>query len=434
MHFYKDSFHHISRRLKILRATVFILIVLFTAFLGLYVFIAGPEVFEGSAANIQAALEVCPTTGCGTSPVITTEPTVTQTPGGITGPLPGLIVGPITQKDIFATPEEGIKPYITIISVGGEDAVPGELLKTYSLAPHVVGITNLARAAIFLEFSGFEKRIFTVFADSQGNWQFFTPINLGLGDQTLFATAISPLNPYFRAQEVFHFRIIPIPKEIPTPPIRPRTTPVFEIQPVDDEKNLGELPEEAGAPPNITRAKPASTLPQKNLFSLRLEVSPFSKIVYPGDFVEVKTDILRISPVIVGEEKLPLRVRIINPKQEEIFEKISSIAIDESATLKTRYITSPRLPPGVYRIIAELSDENISYVTTDTFEVAKKVLFRLPGIVLTTREVSDIVFQILLILFVLLVIFFILLIYERKKSRKSSQINEWDLFKDKDIM
>lgn len=434
MHFYKDSFHHISRRLEILRAAVIILIVLFITFLALYVFIAGPEVFQSRAANILAALEICPTTGCVSPPVITSEPTVTQTPGGVTGPLPGLIVGPITQKDIFAIPEEGIKPYITIISVGGEDAVPGVLLQTYSREPEIVGVTNLARAAIFLEFKGFEKRIFTIFADSQGNWKFFTPLNLGLGDQTFFATAVSPFNPYFRAQEEFHFRIIPIPKGTPTPLIRPHPAEVFEREPAQDEEKPRRSPKEGIMPLNIAPTKPDFTLPQKNLFSLRLEVSPFSKIVYPGDFVEVKTDILRIAPIIVGEEKHPLRVYILNPKLEKIFEKTRSVKIDASATLQTRYITSPRLPHGIYGIVAELSDENISYITTDTFEVVEKVLFHLPGIIITTRDVSDVIFQILLILFVLLVIFFILLLYERKKSKKSAHINEWDLFKDKDIM
>ena len=111
----------------------------------------------------------------------------------------------------------------------------------------------------------------------------------------------------------------------------------------------------------------------------------------------------------------------------------------ESVLLKDIYYSEKTLKtklafkPGVYTVSLEVDKDNITYVSRDSFEVREKMFIALPGVLLTARLVSDVLLRISLVLFIMFLVFLVLLFVEHRKSVRSLQINEKDLYKDGDI-
>lgn len=404
-----------SKRIRVYRALVYANIVLFLANILFYKSLAGPEILLSQAASINSTLEILALTPSAETP------TPTPTPGVPGLAFPGLVLAPITEERIFLEREQGIEPYVVVTQVSGVDVRPGEVLRTFSREPKILGKTNLQSAYIFIEIFGFEKKIYTVFADARGTWTWYFPFVLEPGLHTFTLTAISSVNPYFQAKNTFRFEVVPIPKEIPTPFLPPKI-----IQPEVLEKIITE---------KVSPVIPTHITPGKDLFSLDVRVSPLTKEVFPRESVHIKTDIRRVSSIKFGEEIVDIRFIVLNPRGEKVLEKTESILIKDSITIEKRLLTSYGTDAGEYRVLFEISRGSVTYIGADSFVVKERVLLDLPGaITITSKTVSDALFRLSFVFILLVVIFLSLLFWEYEVSRRERKIDEDDLYRDRDIL
>lgn len=445
MHHFSPSLRMPSRKFRIYRIVAAATSVLFTANIFFLSLLSGPRAFGLQAANINFQLEVCPTTGC-----VTPTPTPTPTPSETTAPttavpglaFPGLVVTPNTQEVIFVRPEEGITPYVRVVSVSGQRARPGEVLRTYSREPVFVGETNLSYATLYLEFSGFEKKLYTVFADSQGQWEFFSPMHFEPGEVVLSMTAVSLVNPGFLAHGEFRFEVVTIPPQIPTPeyPEEKKASPKYFETPVPAPEPVPQL---LPVPPKALRRQGALPLvffpptildATQELFSVDLTVLPISKIVDSSEFVDFTGTVMLVSQKISEGDALALHYSVLSPRGGTIFEKEDRVLIQKELKVKKRLVLPFTIEPGTYRIILEVPRGDRTYISSDTFEVRERVLVSLPGVTLTTGQVSDVLARASIILFAIIVVFLSLLFWEHHKALQERKLTEKDLYRDKDII
>lgn len=348
----------------------------------------------------------------------------TPTPSGVTLipglALPGLIVGPYKEKDIFTTVERGYTPYVKVEEISGKKVFEGEMPKTTSREPEFIGSTNLKNAVIFIGLSNAPNKVHTVFADDNGKWEFLSPRVLEAGDYTLFLTAMSPVNPYFQAEAAFTFRVIPIsavqPSPVPSVPHFVAPTPGVFPKPT----------------PQIVKHK--TLIAGERLYGIQIRVWDETKNITPGEIVRLYTKISRIFPKISSEEAVPVHYYIVNPKGRTVFDKTENIMVKDALEINSRLTTSPSISLGEYRVFAEIRLATTEFISTDTFEVRERIVWRMPGMVITEKMALRMLWRIFWLLLALLAIFIILLYLEHQKCKKAAQITERDLYKDKDIV
>lgn len=458
---------YLSKKYRFLRAAavinIFLLVVNFTS----YIFVAGPEIIKGKAQEVSFQLMVCPQTGsctlqtyyrlensqCNAVSIFPADagsndyttlalceanigsatPTPTPTPTLYLGSAPpGLIVSPYKEKDVFARMEEGFVPYVKIYEVSGVKVISGQMTQVYNIKPEFLGITNLRRATIFLQYDFEPKKVYLVFADEEGYFSFHLPVSMEIGFHSLFLTAVSPLNPYFKAEQLFQFEILAIPQaRIPLPRVSPSLTPTIAPVPEVTLIPLAPRKERTGFQP-IFQPKPISIT--EDLYQLRTEIREGSKMIYPGEEIQFQIKISRIFPNIYGEDIIPLSYFIENEKGRVVFERTENLTIGNTIGLQSSLQTSLKTPFGKYTLIAKLLLDDMEFISTDTFEIKEFTFTLAPGLVVSRGDMSKILLKILWILLVIAIIFLVLLYLEHQRCRKTIQITEKDLMKDKDII
>lgn len=429
------KFHYVSVTTKTKRTTVYRTIIVFNSVLLiinvlLYAFITGPTVFFGRAENVNFQLRVCEQSGCSVESEGETPTTSTSADTGVPGSAFGVLVNPpISERSIITNVEEGIIPYIVVTSVSGQFVQAGKILRTYSREPVFEGKTNIIKAIIFLEFEGYERKIHTAFADQNGKWSFVSPIIFEPKAQRMFLTAISPLNPGFRAESEFLFDIVPIPPVALTPEYPPEL-PVISL-PAPEPSKTSPV---SKVPPPQKPLVPTPITVTEDLYTVYVMVDPLTKVIYPGENVFVETEIVRVLPPLFGEEWIDIQYRIYGPAGTIVYEKKESVLIQDRLLLKKQLSTSFNARAGTYHIIIELQRDGVTFVTSDTFEVRDKVLVSIPGLVITSEMASDILFRISFLAIMMILVFLSLLFWEYQKSKTAKKLDEHDLYRDRDIL
>lgn len=409
-------------------------------------------------------------------------PTTPSVPGNAG---PGLVIAPKTETSIFVSGETGFDPYTKILMVSGQAVKAGEILQTYSREPEFLGKTNLKNAIIFLQYGHIEDTVYTTYADIQGVWGFQSPVILNVGWQTLYVTAISPINPYFKAYEVFQFYVAPIPSLDETPDVPPQddtliippAIPKQVPQPRDpnlpfyypepdrtiritpDEKarkEISDIPkEDTSKTLDIPDSKKAQTkkifdpnaiptnkkslpvvpptiyYPEKVIYGIDVEIPKSSKSISAGEKIVVKT---KITPLPHSgksdgvKREVDVKLKVLNKDGVVIYEKTEKQDIDEPLFLDKYLKTTPITEPGEYRVNVEIEKDGKVYTSQDTFVIEERP--RLGVEALTYAFKKDKLIRLSLIIFICFTIFFVLILRERVLSRKFGKIGREELRRD----
>ena len=383
------------------------------------------RVRQASAQDVNFSLTI-------SSPTSETAatPTPTPTPGGGGGgpptPLP-----PQQRPDPFVPGESNVAPYVYVGMFDGVPISPGEVGATYARNPTFTGKTNLAGAVVFLELDAAPARLYTVHATPGGVWEFTAPVQLPVGWHSLAMTAVSPYAPELRAAAIFQFQVVPIPPFplTPTASPRPSVSPgATEAQP-PREAEPREVPrvEPPASPP------PAVVPPAAALYDLRVEVPPQSQVLQRGQPLEVITRVAPLVQPLAGEEVALLTYRIIDDHGRTVLSQEQSVLLGKPLAYPLRQQLPWSLPPGEYRVVAELPRGSLTYVALDAFKVATPTVALLPGIVVPTAAASDVLLRLSYSLALMLLTFLAMLIIEHRRAMRAPQVTEQDLWRDGEI-
>ena len=389
-------------------------------------------------------------------PVVTEEEAPTSIPGGAP---PGLVVPPYREEDIFVAGEEGYHPYVRVMMVAGEPVIDGVTLQTQSREPEILGKTNLRNSILFLEFDRFPGRVYTTFANLQGAWRLISPVYLEVGVHTLYITAMSSMNPYFKATQIFQFEVIPIPlpgevavpvKILPAEELKPiplpsPAAPVLKLTP-EEKKIIPSLPPEAPrlfpkptqtpTPPKMPadgqlQPSPIIATPPEKLqdgYGLKVEILPEAKVITGSGEVNIKLKIAR--PAFGEPEAVLVRFIVRNQDNEIVYEKIEKYIIEKEIELDKKIMVSPASEGGKYTVTFEIMRDGVTYLGSDSFEVIKKEgpLEAPLSLFLKMAGNKDVLFP-LITIFVILFAFIILCLCEYRQSKRCVPLAEDD-FKD----
>jgi len=378
------------------------------------------------------------------TPTATATPTPTPTATGVPGyALPGLVVSPNMEEDIFTDTGEGFIPNVKIIQVSGVNVIDGESIQIYNREPKFFGTTNLRDAIIFAQLDYEPKKVYMFFADSSGSFSFQFPILFDVGSHAIYLTAMSQKNPYFKANTLFEFEIIPIlpakpsPTAIPTPfALAPSPT----IAPVPSV-SLYPLPFGSGGLNPITspfdfskKSKHAPIEIINNAYSLRIKIDDASKRAYPGKLIQFSAKIARLFPTATGEEAIRLRYYVTDPNGKIVMDKTENLLIKNLLQTFSQFSTPLNTLIGKYALIGEISMQDLVFVSSDSFEIIEPSLTIFLGMTISQGRLVTILLSVFWILLFMLLVFLALLYLEYKKCREAEQVSEADLYKDKDII
>ena len=472
-----------SRYYRKLQALVILNIFLLVVNLISYIFVTDPGILRGRAAEVSFNMRICPAVGscveatyyrfqnneCTAVSLIPSEvtandyttlaecethivaptPTPTPTPTAVSTAVPGyappgLVAAPYKEEDIFKSTEEGFSPFIKIIQISGEEVIQGVPTQIYNREPEFVGVTNLKSATIFLQYDYEPKKVYLAFANSDGVFIFYMPQYLDIGSHSLFLSAVSPYNPYFRAETLFTFEILPIkpslaptitpspsPHEIPTPTIAP--VPSVSLYPLPKSKDIANLDVlEPRSNKKFPAYKPIAITDQT--YSIYVGITEDSKQIYPGEAVRFNTRISRLSPSAASEDIIPVHYFITDPNGKIIFDRTEQLLIRSSINTLSQLSTSFSAMKGKYELYAEIPSEGLTYISTDTFAIVEPQYAVFPGLTISQSAVGRVLLRMIWAFSLILLLFLSLLYGEYKKCKLAPKISEKDLYKDKDVV
>ncbi|KKQ55234.1 MAG: Cellobiohydrolase A (1,4-beta-cellobiosidase A) [Parcubacteria group bacterium GW2011_GWA2_38_13] len=385
-------------------------------------------------------------------------PTPTPTPAGVPGfAQPGLVVSPYFEEDIFVSGEDQVRNYVRVMVVSGVTVIPDQWFQTMSREPEFLGKTNLKNAIVYLSLDNADEKVYTTFANIQGAWKFATPQILPFGVHTLYITAMSPVNPYFKAVRAFQFEVIPIPVikepeifETPTPVPTPTITPTPILAPTP-APIATPTPEHIFIPPTPQKPipKPASSLSfspsplpvaspspmiEKTLdgkYGLNVEVMPQSKKILAGEELNIKTKI--INSIEEANREVLVRFIIKDPRGNIVYDKTEKYIVNGEFEFDQNILLSPSIKEGKYTVTQEIVDNGITYSTSDYFEIGTSTPGAGAGILATIKNLRGDDLKPCIIVFLFIFFFLILYIREYVRSKRRIPINDEDVYDDGQI-
>lgn len=218
---------------------------------------------------------------------------------------------------------------------------PPELPQTIDETPTFRGISSIPFALIFLELFSPESITGQTQADKNGFWTWTSPQSLSLGIHTLKITAQDPEDP---SREI-------------------TSSQKFEV-----------LSEEY------------AKIKEKTLFDVSLTIQAKYKKIYPGDDLLVLVEIIKYEPK--GRIDILLRYQIRDEKDIIILDYTETMAIETRLSFIKTFHIKEEARLGKYKIYLEVPYNNTLVFSSDSFEIAKRPLFVIPGLItLTLKEI-----------------------------------------------
>ncbi len=377
--------HHHTNRL--LHASLFATFAFLSAFVGIGLLATWGHIKADQAPQVPLSVATSATV-----PEIS-ESSSTPAAGGLVWP------GFPTTTPVSAAPRAIRQGTVTLYAEPGisqEKKVRNdkkELVSVFVFSvnqPIFYGETNIPNATLFLNvFGGPSAFRSTFIAGSDGKWMWKSPEALKPGSYAIRVTASDPLGEFKPAEATLAFVI----------------------------------PPGAVLPPPVIPVKPSG-----EVFDVFVQVSPHSKVVYPGQEVVVATQLTGFGTPDKAE-KVSVNFVVVNPSGDQVLSTVEVVEVRGTGIFLKSFYPHPDGPAGPYRVIVRVHKQGELASSYDTFEVKGRGI--VPVGAGTLVDVT-LLFQILLVLFLL---FTIIAYFEYNKvsvlSRYIRKVSEEDLEKER---
>jgi len=328
-----------------------------------------PEIITGPIVRITPPEKISP-------PEIIPPEKIVEAPKEVPFPLPVFGPFPVIEWPIYGAIDAivGISGFVPFSASFLAKTIP-ELPWTTDRTPTIKGKTSLPGATIFIELT---SSLITgqTQADEEGNWLWQTPELLSFGIHTIKFTAQDPENPLIRKTGSQRFKVVS--RE--------------EVEKI-----------------------------RKSLFDLILTIKSEYKEVFPGDDLLVKVEI--VNPQPKEEINILLHYQIRDEKDKIVLDHKETMAIKTQLSFFKTFQITEEARLGRYRIFLEIPYNHTFVSSLDTFEIVKRPLFIVPGVIITLKEIITSFKWFFTILILLLIIFLIALYKEYRRAKMTKKNN-----------